>query len=77
MYSYALFLMRDEDLEYLNQSNGFELGGGPSIVVVNAGLSRSLTTSTARKGMYAFFFNEQGLMGALDLQGSKITRMQR
>ena len=77
VYSYALFLMRDEDLEYLNQSNGFELGGGPSVVVVNAGLSRSLTTSTARPGMYAFFFNEQGLMGALDLQGSKITRMQR
>jgi len=77
VYSYALFLMRDEDLEYLNQSNGFEVGAGPSIVVVNAGLSRSLTTSTARKGMYGFFFNETGLMGSLDLQGSKITRMQR
>ncbi len=77
VYSYALFFMTDEDLEYLNQTGGFEVGAGPSVVVANAGLSGSLSTSTVRKGIYSFFYNEQGLMGALDVQGSKITRLRR
>jgi lipid-binding SYLF domain-containing protein len=77
MYSYAIFFMTDEDLEYLNQSGGFELGAGPSIVVINSGIAGSLTTTTMRKGVYSFFYNQQGLMGALDVQGAKITKMHR
>ena len=74
-FGYAMFLMNDKALEYLNKSSGWEVGVGPSIVVVDKGAARSLTTSTAKEDIYAFFFNQKGLMAGLGLQGSKITRI--
>ena len=75
-YGYALFLMDDESLANINRSNGWEIGGSPSLVVVDRGVSASLSTTTIKKGTYAFFFNQRGLMGGMGLQGSRITRVQ-
>jgi len=72
-FGYALFFMSDGDLEYLYNSNGWELGVGPNITVVDVGLAASLSTTTVNKGIYAFFFDQKGLMGGLSLQGSKIS----
>lgn len=74
-FSYALFFMTPEDLRYLDKSSGWELGVNPSITIVDTGLAKSLSTTTLQKGMYAFFFDQKGLMGGLSLQGSKITRI--
>jgi lipid-binding SYLF domain-containing protein len=74
-YGYALFLMDNSAFANLNSSKGWEVGGSPSLVVVDEGISASLSTATANKGTYAFFFNQRGLMGGLGLQGSKITRI--
>ena len=74
-FGYALFFMTDSALAYLNKSGGWELGTGPSVVVVDTGMAKSLTTTTLRKGVYAFFFDQRGLMAGLGLQGSKITRI--
>lgn len=74
-FGYALFFMTKDDLHYLERSHGWELGVGPSITVVDVGIARSLSTTTARQGMYAFFFDQKGLMGGLGLQGTKITRI--
>jgi hypothetical protein len=56
---------------------GFEIGVGPSIVVVDEGVAKTLTTTTAREDVYAFIFGQEGLMAGLGLQGSKITRIAR
>jgi lipid-binding SYLF domain-containing protein len=74
-FGYALFFMTDSALEYLKQSSGWEIGVGPSVVIVDAGMARSLTTTTAKDAVYAFFFDQKGLMAGLGLQGSKITRI--
>jgi lipid-binding SYLF domain-containing protein len=74
-FGYALFFMNDSALGYLHQSGGWELGTGPSIVVVDKGLAKSLSTTTVREGVYAFFFAQKGLMAGLGLQGSKITEI--
>ena len=74
-FSYALFFMDNDSLNYLNHSEGWEIGVGPSIVVVDKGMGKSLTTTTAKSGVYAFIFSQQGLMAGLGLQGSKITRI--
>ena len=74
-FGYALFFMTNDDLGYLETSMGWELGVGPSITIVDVGIARSLSTTTARKGTYAFFFDQKGLMGGLGLQGSKITQI--
>jgi lipid-binding SYLF domain-containing protein len=74
-FDYALFFMTREALEYLKSSDGWEVGVGPSIVVVDEGVARSLTTTTAQDDIYAFIFAQEGLMAGLGLQGSKITRI--
>jgi lipid-binding SYLF domain-containing protein len=72
-FGYAMFLMNDKAMNFLNQQGGWELGVGPSIVVLDQGLARSFTTATAVDDVYAFIFNQQGLMAGMGLQGSKIT----
>lgn len=74
-FSYAMFFMDNDSLSYLDRSSGWEIGVGPSIVVVDAGMAKSLTTTTAKSGVYAFIFGQQGLMAGIGLQGSKITRI--
>jgi lipid-binding SYLF domain-containing protein len=76
-FGYALVFMTDAALQYLDRSEGFEIGVGPSIVVVDEGVAKTLTTTTAREDVYAFVFGQEGLMGGLGLQGSKITRIAR
>ncbi|CAG0944701.1 lipid-binding SYLF domain-containing protein [Geobacter sp.] len=75
-FGYALFFMNKEALDYLNKSEGWEVGVGPSIVVVDMGAAKSLTTTTAKDDIYAFFFDQRGLMAGIGLQGTKITRIE-
>ncbi|MCF7729648.1 MAG: lipid-binding SYLF domain-containing protein [Chthoniobacterales bacterium] len=72
-FGYVLFFMNKEALSYLKKSEGFELGGAPSLVVLDAGASGSLSTTTLQDGIYALFFSQRGLMASLSLQGTKIT----
>ena len=74
-FGYALFFMSDTALEYLNRSGGWEIGVGPSVVVVDEGMAQTLTTTTVQEGVYAFIFSQQGLMAGLGIQGSKINRI--
>ena len=74
-FGYVMILMTRSALEYLEESKGWEVGVGPSVVVADEGLARSLTTSTAKEDIYAFFFGQKGLMAGLGLQGSKISRI--
>ena len=74
-FAYVMFFMTDSGLNYLENSAGFEIGVGPSIVVVDAGKAKTLTTTTGRDDVYAFIFGQKGLMGGLGLQGSKITKV--
>jgi len=76
-YGYALFFMTDSALNYLDRSDGWELGTGPSIVVVDKGMAGGISTTTADSDVYAFFFDQTGLMGGLGLQGTKITRIKK
>ena len=74
-FGYALFLMDDQAYRNFLRSDGWEIGGSPSVVVVDMGMATSLSTTTARRGTYAFFFDQRGLMGGLSLQGTKVTRI--
>ena len=71
---YAMFFMSSEALGYLKKSSGWEIGVGPSVVVVDEGTARALTTTTAKEGIYVFF-GQEGLMAGLGVQGSKITQI--
>jgi len=74
-YGYALFLMNQKAVDWVNNTRGWEIGTGPSVVIVDKGMARSFTTSTMHSGIYAFTYDQQGLMAGLGLQGSKIKRI--
>jgi lipid-binding SYLF domain-containing protein len=74
-FGYVLFLMTDSASSYIDATNGWELGTGPSLVIVDTGMAKSLTTTTLRDDVYAFIFAQRGLMGGIGIQGSKISRI--
>ena len=75
-FGYALFFMTDEALSYLDSSSGFEVGMGPSVVVLDEGMAKNLTTTTIQNDVYAFVFGQEGLMAGMGLQGSKISKIE-
>jgi lipid-binding SYLF domain-containing protein len=74
-FGYAMFFMDDASLAYFKKSKGWEVGVGPTVVVADASFVRDISSTTVQKGVYAFFFNQKGLMAGAGLQGSKITRI--
>ncbi len=74
-FGYAMFLMTYSAVAYLDRSDGWEVGVGPSVVVVDKGFGKSVTSTTLKSDVYGFIFNQQGLMAGIGLQGSKITRL--
>ena len=41
-YGYALFLMNQKAVDWVNNTRGWEIGTGPSVVIVDKGMARSL-----------------------------------
>jgi lipid-binding SYLF domain-containing protein len=74
-FGYALLFMNEGALKYLDKSEGFEVGMGPSVVILDQGKAKSLTTSTIKDDIYGFIFGQQGLMAGAGLQGSKISKL--
>ncbi|MFZ3035228.1 MAG: lipid-binding SYLF domain-containing protein [Parvibaculum sp.] len=76
-YGYAVFLMNDKAVKYLKDSHGWEIGVGPTVVLVDAGVAKNLSTSTLQDDAYAFIFDQQGLMAGVSIEGTKISEIKR
>ena len=74
-YGYAVFMMTDEALEYLDDTDGWEIGVGPTVVVMREGAAANVSTTSIQTDAYAFIFNQQGLMAGVSVEGTKITRI--
>jgi lipid-binding SYLF domain-containing protein len=74
-YSYVVFLMSEKAVRYLRKSHGWEIGVGPTVVVVDEGKAKNLSSSTLKDDAYAFIFGQQGLMAGVSLEGTKISRI--
>ena len=74
-FGYAMFFMQPSALAQLDKAGGFEVGVGPTVVVVDEGKAKTMTTTTAKDDIYAFIFSQKGLMAGVGLQGNKITRI--
>ena len=74
-YAYVVFLMSKKAIKYLDDTHGLEIGTGPTVVVVNEGVAKNLSTSSLKDDAYAFIFDQQGLMISLSIEGTKITRI--
>ena len=74
-FGYALFFLDQRAVDWVNETRGWTIGTGPSVVVVDQGMARTMDTQTLHSGIYAFTFDQKGLMAGLGIQGSKIQRI--
>ncbi len=74
-YGYAMFFMNEKALAQLDNANGFEVGVGPSVVLIDEGKAKTATTTTMKDDIYAFVFSQKGLMAGLGIQGNKIAKI--
>jgi lipid-binding SYLF domain-containing protein len=74
-YGYAMFFMNAKALDEFTKASGFEVGVGPSVVLVDDGMAKTTTTTTMKDDIYAFIFGQKGLMAGLGIQGNKITKI--
>jgi len=72
-YAYVLFFMTDDAIDYLDRSDGWEIGAGPSIVVLDRGHADKFTSTTLRSDVYAMIFGQRGLMAGVGIEGSRIS----
>ncbi len=75
-YGYAMFFMNPGAVTQLDKADGFEVGVGPSIVLVDEGMGKNVTTTTTKDDIYAFVFGQKGLMAGMGIQGNKIAKIQ-
>ncbi len=76
-YGFAIFFLDAKTLKDFEKSKGWEIGVGPGVVVVDSGFGKDLNTLTGKNEVYAFIFDQKGLMAGIGLQGSKITKLKR
>ncbi|HLX79110.1 MAG TPA: lipid-binding SYLF domain-containing protein [Burkholderiales bacterium] len=76
-YAYVVFLMSDNAVSYLDRSEGWEFGVGPTVVVMDEGAAKNLSTTTLKKDAYAFILDQKGLMVSLSLEGTKVSRIKK
>lgn len=76
-YGYVIFLMNDSAVDYVRKSHGWEIGVGPTVVLVNEGIAKNLSSTTLQKDAYAFIFDQQGLMAGINIEGTKISRISK
>jgi lipid-binding SYLF domain-containing protein len=74
-YGYVVFLMSKKAISYVQDTKGWEIGVGPTVVVVNEGVAKNMSTSSLKDDAYAFIFDQQGLMASLSIEGTKISRI--
>jgi lipid-binding SYLF domain-containing protein len=76
-YGYALFIMTPSALKSIETAEGFEIGTGPSVVVMDDAMAKKTSTTTINNDIYAYIFNQKGLMAGLGIQGNKLTRIEK
>ncbi|MNP77682.1 hypothetical protein D3C76_1751530 [compost metagenome] len=69
--------MTDKAVKYVAETKGWEIGVGPTVVVVDEGVSKNLSSSTLKDDAYAFIFDQQGLMAGISIEGTKISLIKR
>ena len=76
-YGYVVFLMTDKAVSYLAETKGWEIGVGPTVVLVDEGVAKNLSSSTLKDDAYAFITDQKGLMAGVSIEGTKISRIKQ
>lgn len=74
-YGYALFLMSDKALRHLDKADRWEIGVGPTVILVDEALAKTLSGTIPKGDAYAFIFDQESLMARLSMDGTKVSKI--
>ena len=75
--SLVIMFMTDQALKEFTSAKGWEAGVNADVTVVKSGATGSLDTTTAQSPVIAFNFGEEGLMGGVSVEGTKVSKIDR
>jgi lipid-binding SYLF domain-containing protein len=70
-----IMFMTQESLDKFTHSAGWSVGADSAVAVMKSGAGGAYDSDTAGKPILGFIFSEQGLLGDLSFEGSKITKI--
>lgn len=75
--SQIILFMTDDALKKFRNSDGWEAGIDGSVAIATIGAGEEIDTHTAQQSIIGFIFSNKGLMFNLNLEGSKISSINR
>lgn len=75
--SQILMFMTADSLEKFRKSQGWEVGVDGSVALITIGAGEDFDTNTVKSPIVGFVTNNQGLMYNLNLEGTKISKIDR
>jgi lipid-binding SYLF domain-containing protein len=69
--------MTDKAIRYVKVTQGWEIGTGPTVVVVDEGGAKNNPISPLQDDASALIFDRQGLMAGGSIEGTKISEIER
>lgn len=76
-FSQVMIFTTEDALQFLADSQGFEVGADAGVAVADVGAGGALTSTTLQSPIIAFVFGQKGLMAGISIEGSKITQIER
>jgi lipid-binding SYLF domain-containing protein len=76
-YSQIIMFTTPEALADFRNSSGWEVGANAKVAMIDQGKAADVNSIIADNPVVAFIFGQQGLMGDLSVQGSKISKLDR
>jgi lipid-binding SYLF domain-containing protein len=70
-----MFFMNAEALQAFAGASEFEVGVGPSVLLIDENRARNARTTIMTDDIYAFIFGQKGLIAGLGIQGYTITKI--
>ena len=73
-FSMIMLFLNEKALEYLDHSDGWQVGTAPNLVIADEKFARDYSSTSARRDVVVFVFGQRGLMAGIDIKGAKISR---
>lgn len=71
-FAYFMFLMSQDGIDYLHNTEGWDVGTAPTLVWGSDGWSEGLSVQDIEEDIIVFFADQSGLMAGAGLQGTTI-----
>jgi lipid-binding SYLF domain-containing protein len=73
----VILFMSQEVLDKFMNSHGWSIGADTGVAVLSKGAGGQYDTQTLQRPILAFVFGEEGLIGDVSLEGSKVTKLDK